>query len=85
VCTPTEVTAFVDVLSTLSSIRFLRVNVQLLTEEEHPSLLRVRDLRSLTLEFASWKLIEALPRWAADTLGSTLKNLTFYVSTRWHR
>jgi hypothetical protein len=80
VCTPSEVSTFVDILPTLSSIGYLRVNVQLLKEEEQPSLLRVRGLRSITLEFASWKLINALPTWAADTLGSTLKNLTFYVS-----
>ena len=67
-------------LPTLSSVGYLRVNVQLLKEEEQPSLLQVRGLRSITLEFASWKLINALPTWAADSLGSTLKNLTLYVS-----
>lgn len=79
-CTPSEVKTFVDILPALSSIGYLRVNVQLLKEEEQPSLLQVRGIRSITLEFASWMLINALPTWAADTLGSTLKNLTFYVS-----
>ena len=54
--------------------------MQLLKAEDHSSLLRVRGLRSITLEFATWELIHALPTWAADTLGSTLKTLTFYVS-----
>ena len=80
VCTPSEIKTFVDVLPTLSSIGYLKANVQLLKEEDHPSLLQVRGLRSVTLEFASWQLIHALPTWAADTLGPTLKNLTFYVS-----
>ena len=80
VCTPSEVKTFVDILPTLSSIGYLRANVQLLKAEDHPSLLRVRGLRSITLEFATWELIHALPTWATDTLGSTLKTLTFYVS-----
>ena len=79
-CTPSEVKTFIDVLPTLSSIGYLRANVQLLKEEDHPSLLQVRGLRSITLEFASWQLIHALPTWAIDSLGSTLNNLTFYVS-----
>ncbi|KAF9781153.1 hypothetical protein BJ322DRAFT_255344 [Thelephora terrestris] len=78
VCTPTEVMIFVDVLASLSSVRYLRANVQMLKEEEQPLLLQVRGLRSLTLEFAPWKLIEVLPKWAADTLGHSLENLTFY-------
>ena len=81
VCTPSEVKTFVDILPTLSSISYLRVNVQLLKEEEQPLLLQVRGIRSIALEFASWRLINALPTWAADTLGATLKNLTFHVST----
>jgi len=85
VCTPSEVNTFVDILPTLSSIGYLRVNVQLLKEEEQPSLLQVRGLRSITLEFASWRLINALPTWAADTLGPTLRNLTFYVSALSYR
>ena len=80
VCTPSEVKTFVDILPTLSSIGYLRANVQLLKVEDHPPLLRIRGLRSITLEFATWELIHALPTWAADTLGSTLKTLTFYVS-----
>lgn len=84
VCTPSEVKTFVDILPTLSSIGYLRVNVQLLKEEEQPSLLQVRGLRSVALEFASWKMINALPTWAADTLRPTLKNLTFYVSAPSH-
>lgn len=79
-CTPTEVMHFVDILATLSSVRYLRANVQMLTEKEFPSLFQVRGLRSLTLEFARWRLINALPTWAGDTLGQSLKNLTFYVS-----
>ena len=79
VCTPSEVNVFVNILPTLSSIRYLRMNVQLLKEEEQPSLLQIRGLRSIALEFAPWGLINALPTWAADTLGSTLKNLTFHV------
>ena len=80
VCTPSEVKTFVDILPTLSSIGYLRANVQLLKEEDQPSLLQIRGLRSITLDFAPGGLIRALPAWAADTLGPTLKNLTFYVS-----
>lgn len=76
---------FVDVLASLSSVRYLRANVQMLKEEEQPLLLQVRGLRSLTLEFAPWKLIEVLPKWAADTLGHSLETLTFYVSARPYR
>lgn len=78
-CTPSEVKTFVDILPTLSSVGYLRANVQLMKVEDHRSLLRVRGLRSITLEFATWELIRALPTWASDTLGSTLKTLTFYV------
>ena len=80
-CTPSEVKAFVDILPTLSSIGYLRANVQLLKVEDHPSLLRVRGLRSIALDFATGETIRALPTWAAGTLGLTLKNLAFYVST----
>ena len=83
-CTPSEVKTFADILPTLSSIGYLRANVQLLKEEEQPLLLQVRGLRSVTLEFASWKLIHTFPTWAADTLGPTLKNVTFYVSMLSH-
>ena len=85
VCTPTEVMTFVDILAMFTSIRYLRANVQMLNEKEQPLLLQVRGLRSLTLDFASRGLIAALPTWAADTLGSSLKQLTFYVSTLPHR
>ena len=77
--------SFVDILAMFTSIRYLRANVQMLKEEEQPLLLQVHGLRSLTLEFASRKLINVLPTWAADTLGSSLQNLTFYVSTLSHR
>ena len=80
-CTPTEVMTFVDILASLSSVRYLRANVQMLKEEERPLLLQVRGLRSLTLEFASCELIGVLPKWATDMLGYSLENLTFYVST----
>lgn len=80
VCTPTEVMTFVDILAKCTSIRYLRANVQMLKEEDQPTLLQVRGLRSLALDFASPKLIAALPTWAAGTLGLSLKNLTFYVS-----
>lgn len=85
VCTPSEVKNFVDVLPTLSSIGYLKANVQLLEEKDLPLLFQVRGLRSITLEFAPWQLIHALPKWAADHLGSTLKNLTLYVSMLPHR
>lgn len=81
-CTPTEVMHFVDILATLSSVRYLRANVQMLTEKELPSLFQVRGLRSLTLEFAPWRLINAMPTWAGDTLGQSLENLTFYGSSQ---
>ena len=84
VCTPSEVKTFVDILPTLSSIGYLKANVQLLKEEDHPSLLQVRGLRGLTLEFASWALIRVLPTWAAGSLGSTLRSLSFYVRTLSH-
>ena len=56
----------------------------MLKEEERPLLLQVRGIRSLTLEFASCELIGVLPKWATDTLGYSLENLTFYVSTLPH-
>lgn len=81
VCTPAEVTTFVDILATLSSLAYLRANVQMLKEEDQPLLLQIRGLRSLTLDFASSKVVYALPTWAAESLGQSLVNLSLYVST----
>lgn len=76
---------FVDILATFTSIRYLRANVQMLKEEQYPLLLQGRGLRNLTLDFASRELVAVLPTFIEYTLGSSLKNLSFYVSTLFDR
>jgi hypothetical protein len=52
VCTPSDVNAFVDTLPTLSSIGYLRVNVQLMKGGEQPHF-----YESAVLGASRWNLL----------------------------
>lgn len=57
----------------------VRINAHLTTEQSK-TLLKFGRLKSLTLEFASWSVVDLLPIWA-ETISRTLTTLTLYV--RW--
>ena len=56
----------------------LRIEARL-TEEQIKLVCQLKELHSVTLEYASSAVINALPDWAAS-LKSTLKHLTLHVS-----
>ena len=61
------------------SLESMRINAHLTTEQSK-TLLKFGKLKSLTIEFASWNVVDLLPTWA-ETISRTLTILTLYV--RW--
>lgn len=57
----------------------MRINAHLTTEQSK-TLLKFGKLKSLTIEFASWNVVDLLPTWA-ERISRTLTTLTLYV--RW--
>jgi len=55
----------------------VRINAHLTTEQSK-TLLKFGKLKNLTLEFASWNVVDLLPTWA-ETISRTLTTLTLYV------
>jgi len=59
------------------SLESVRINAHMTTEQSK-TLLKFGKLKSLTLEFASWNVVDLLPAWA-ETISRTLTTLTLYV------
>ncbi|EIN14542.1 hypothetical protein PUNSTDRAFT_80994 [Punctularia strigosozonata HHB-11173 SS5] len=79
VCTTKEVTAFLLAVPRPDRLQELRIQANL-TPAQGEVLLRMSNLKQLTLEFPSWNVVDILPRWAAACNGS-LTSLTLYVTS----
>lgn len=60
------------------SLRDIRINAHL-TSDQTAKLIQLEALHSITLDNASWNVIDALPKWIIANK-STLTSLTIYVS-----
>jgi hypothetical protein len=78
-CSPSQIQAFLPPLQKFSQLESLRINAQLAAEQTE-MLVQLSGVKNLTLDFASWHVVDALPRWAAEKLAPTLTCLTIFVS-----
>ncbi|OCH94622.1 hypothetical protein OBBRIDRAFT_810399 [Obba rivulosa] len=76
VCTPNVLPSFLHSLQGKESLEEIRVNANLSTDQSE-QLVKLRGLRSITLDAGSWAMVDALPRWTA-ALRPTLTELTLY-------
>ena len=80
VCTvPQIVPSYLSPLQDRRRLESLRINADLTTDQT-AQLLRLTGLKSISLESASWTVVDALPKWA-ESLKSTLLHLTIRVSS----
>lgn len=94
-CSTNSLPPFIPSLQQKDRLRDLRIHADLTTEQSM-EVARLSKIRHLTLEFASWNLVNLLPQWSASLHGN-LTTLTLYVSpspdlrcylltnSRWHR
>lgn len=78
-CSPSSIQAYLPSLQNLQFLENLRINAQLGAEQTE-MLVQLQGVKNLTLDYASWHVISALPRWAAEKLAPKLTSLTLYVS-----
>ncbi|THH09233.1 hypothetical protein EW146_g8741 [Bondarzewia mesenterica] len=77
-CTPFHILpSFITPLQNKERLQTLRINASLATDQAE-KLLHLTGLKSLTLEHASWIVVDSLPKWARS-LQSTLTQLTLYM------
>jgi len=76
ICTPNVLPSFLHSLQGKDTLEDIRVNANLSTDQTE-QLIKLRGLRTLTLDAGSWTLVDALPRWTA-ALRPTLTDLTLY-------
>lgn len=78
-CTPQEILpSFLSSLPNKERLTTLRINAHLTTDQTE-LLTSITGLKSLTLENASWIVVDSLPKWA-EKLQETLTHLTIHVS-----
>jgi len=75
-CTPNVLPSFLLDLQDKESLQHLRVNASL-THDQAEMLLKIRCLKSITLDTGTPYVVDLLPRWTA-ALKSTLTTLTLY-------
>lgn len=78
-CSPSSIQAYLPSLQNLRSLENLRINAHL-TADQTEMLVRIQGIKNLTLDHASWQVVSALPKWAAEKLSPKLASLTLYVS-----
>ncbi|TFK31537.1 hypothetical protein BDQ12DRAFT_618731 [Crucibulum laeve] len=59
------------------NLRSLRIHAQLSTDQAH-LLIKLGRIRNLSLEYASWNVVDTLPRWIEPSR-TTLTHLTLYM------
>ncbi|KAA1474532.1 hypothetical protein DENSPDRAFT_804260 [Dentipellis sp. KUC8613] len=72
------VPVFLVPLQTHERLHTLRLNAYM-TADQTAQLTKIKGLKNVMLENASWQVIDALPKWA-QTLAPTLQSLTIYMS-----
>ncbi|KAJ7291927.1 hypothetical protein C8J57DRAFT_1163936 [Mycena rebaudengoi] len=77
-CSVNTLPPFLASLEQKDRLRDFRVHGNLTTDQS-TKLVKLSKIRHLTLDFASWNLMNLLPRWTA-TLKSSLTSLTLYMA-----
>lgn len=77
-CSPSQIQAYLPSLQNLRSLKNMRINAHLSTDQT-AMLVQIQGIKDLTLDNASWQVISALPKWAAEKLSPSLTSLTLYV------
>ncbi|KAJ6537427.1 hypothetical protein DFH09DRAFT_1263465 [Mycena vulgaris] len=77
-CSINALPPFIPALQKKDRLRDLRIHANLTTEQS-TRMISLSTLRSLTLDFASWNLMNLLPRWTAS-LQNNLTTLTLYMA-----
>lgn len=77
-CSPNILPSFLLTLTAKDRLKDLRINASLTTEQSE-LLIRLKGLRSILLDRASWCIMNLLPMWMGS-LSSTLTHLTVTVS-----
>jgi hypothetical protein len=78
--TGTCLPSFLLSLQDKTRLHDLRVNANL-TSDQAVKLAEITGLRNLTLECASWSVVDILPKWVGS-IGKSLTSLTLYVSRK---
>ena len=77
VCIPDMFPPYLQELQSRKYLDSIRVKASLAIDES-PLLLQLSKLRHISLDSATWNVIDVLPAWSA-TLHQTLRTLTLYV------
>ena len=79
-CTPfNSLPPFLPSLQEKGRLQSLRISASSLASEASAKLLHLSGIKSLTLENASWIVVDSLPKWM-ESLQSSITSLTLYVS-----
>ncbi|KAG2007242.1 hypothetical protein CC2G_014953 [Coprinopsis cinerea AmutBmut pab1-1] len=76
---PNVVPSFLTSLQSKQRLTTLRIYASLTTEQTR-LLSKIQGVENLVLEFASWNVIDALPRWVENGLSKSLRSLAFYMT-----
>ena len=79
-CTPQVLQCFLLNLQDKRSLQHIRANATM-TRDQAELLIKIRGLKSITLDAGSSYAVDVLPRWTTG-LKTTLTNLTLYVCIR---
>lgn len=81
-CTESNVfPAFLMALQNKPNLQSIRIHGNLTTEQTR-LLANMSSLSEIMLEYSSWNLVDALPRWT-ESLQRTLTTLVLYVRASW--
>ncbi|KAJ7139090.1 hypothetical protein C8R44DRAFT_975056 [Mycena epipterygia] len=78
-CSINALPPFIPALEQKHRLRDLRIHANLTTEQSM-KMANLSKIRHLTLDFASWNLMNLLPRWSASLQGN-LTTLTLYMTS----
>ncbi|KAF7292681.1 hypothetical protein MIND_01166300 [Mycena indigotica] len=76
-CSTPALPPFISTLQSKGRLRDLRINATL-TSEQSTMLVKLEGIRNLTLDFASWNLLNMLPKWTGSLTGLT--TLTLFMA-----
>ncbi|KAJ6545497.1 hypothetical protein B0H19DRAFT_1212292 [Mycena capillaripes] len=77
-CTTDALPPFIATLEQKDRLRDLRIHANLTTDQSM-KVVKLSHVRNLTLDFASWNIMNLLPRWTA-TLQGNLTTLTLFMA-----
>ncbi|KAJ6587376.1 hypothetical protein B0H10DRAFT_2093934 [Mycena sp. CBHHK59/15] len=78
-CSANALPPFIPALEQKERLQDVRIHANLTTEQSAKLVAGLSAIRNLTLDFASWNLVNLLPLWTAD-IRRTLTTLTLYMA-----